>query len=280
MKAQDLLKAGKVDEALVKLQEEVRSKPADAGLRVFLFQLLAVMGQWERALTQLDVAAQMDAKNLLLAQVGRQAILAENFRVEVFEGKRAPLVFGEPEEWIAWMVQANMLTAQGKFDAAAELRARALEAAPAAPGKITTGTNTQGQGGDGKGNLHVTEFDWIADADERLGPVLEAMIEGKYYWVPFARIKEVKVEEPTDLRDMIWVSAQFFWTTGANSVGLIPVRYPGSESNADPAIRLSRKTEWLSPAPDVFTGAGQRLFTTGDNDYALLDTRSIAFNPA
>ena len=31
-------------------------------------------------------------------------------------------------------------------------------------------------------------FEWIADADSRLGPLLEVILEGKYYWAPFCRI--------------------------------------------------------------------------------------------
>jgi type VI secretion system protein ImpE len=273
MKAEDFLKAGNVDDALKKLQDEVRAKPADAKLRVFLFQLLCVMGDWPRALTQLDVSAQLDAKNLLMAQVCHAAIQAENFREEVFAGERAPLVFGEPEEWIAWLIQANQLTAKGNFAAAAELRSKALEVAPAISGSVTTGTNEEG-----KGTEQVTPFDWIADADERLGPVLEAFLEGKYYWIPFSRIKSVKIEAPADLRDSIWIFAQFTWTTGTTSIGLIPVRYPDSQKNPDGHIRISRKTDWKSPAPDVFLGQGQRLFTTGENDFALLDCRTITLN--
>ena len=53
MQAQQLLRDGHPQEALQSLQAEIRKAPADASLRVFLFQLLAVLGQWERALTQL-----------------------------------------------------------------------------------------------------------------------------------------------------------------------------------------------------------------------------------
>jgi protein involved in temperature-dependent protein secretion len=47
MIAEQYLKAGNLSEALAQLQ-------ADIKLRTFLFQLLSVLGQWERALTQLN----------------------------------------------------------------------------------------------------------------------------------------------------------------------------------------------------------------------------------
>ena len=59
--AEDALRGGDPGGALALLQAEVRNKPADASLRVFLFQLLCVLGQWERALNQLKVAADLDA---------------------------------------------------------------------------------------------------------------------------------------------------------------------------------------------------------------------------
>src|ERR1700687_2388446 len=48
--AEQSLRDGDPFVALKHLQNEVRAKPADAKLRVFLFQLLSVLGQWDRAL--------------------------------------------------------------------------------------------------------------------------------------------------------------------------------------------------------------------------------------
>ena len=42
---QELLSAGDPEQALVALQAQVREKPGDAKLRVFLFQLLSVLGK-------------------------------------------------------------------------------------------------------------------------------------------------------------------------------------------------------------------------------------------
>ena len=45
----DLLQAADPAAALQALSDEVRAKPADAKLRVFLAQLLCVLGRWARA---------------------------------------------------------------------------------------------------------------------------------------------------------------------------------------------------------------------------------------
>ena len=65
--AEQAVREGNLDAALSGLQEQIKKEPAKAELRIFLFQLLSVMGQWDRALTQLNVAADLDAK----AQIGR-----------------------------------------------------------------------------------------------------------------------------------------------------------------------------------------------------------------
>ena len=100
------LKQGDALQALKLLTEQVRSRPQEARLRVFLFQLLAVLGQWERALNQLQVALELDAGMLPMVQTYREAIACEALRLEVFAGKRAPMLFGEPQAWVALLIEA------------------------------------------------------------------------------------------------------------------------------------------------------------------------------
>lgn len=258
MQAEELLRDGRLDEALKQLQDDVRSAPASAKHRIFLFQLLCVLGDWDRAITQLNVAADMDADASLMAQVCRPALNAEALRKDIFKGKRSPLFLGEPPEWLAWLAQTLPLLADGKHEAAAELRDRAFEAAPAIPGMI---------------DAHP--FEWIADSDPRLGPTLEVIVQGQYYWVPFSHIAEIKIDEPEDLRDLVWVPANFTWTNEGQTVGLIPARYPGSETSDDSGIRLGRKTDWHDLGSGFFTGLGQRMFTTDQAEYPLLQARQI-----
>ena len=258
MKAQEHIQAARLDEALATLQDEVRNNAADAKLRTFLFQLLCVMGNWPRALTQLDVLGGFDPDHKLLANIFRPVVQCEMLRAEVFAGKCTPIVFGEPQEWMGLLVQANEMLAKGKSGPAQELRDKAFETAPATSGKI----NDQ-------------PFEWIADSDPRLGPMLEVIVEGHYYWIPFCRIKRMFIEAPTDLRDLVWTPAQFTWSNGGEASGHIPTRYPGTERAGDNLLRLARKTEWVEGAPDFSTGLGQRTLATDAAEIALLECRTI-----
>ena len=261
MQTEELLGAGRLVEALTSLEAQIRTDPANAKLRVFLFQLLCVLGEWQRAMTQLNVAAELDAKNLLMACMCRPALNCEALRTEIFAGNRLPLIFGEPEEWVGWLVQANQMVAEEKYQAAEELRNRAFETAPAIAGSI-----------DGQ------QFEWICDADTRFGPVLEVIVDGKYYWVPFTVIKRIRIDEPADLCDTVWIPAYFMWANGGESSGLIPVRYPGSHACEDSAVRLARKTEWIEKPAQSYLGLGQRILATDKEEYPLLQIRQIDLN--
>jgi type VI secretion system protein ImpE len=259
--AEAALGKGDLKNALTALQDAVKASPADAKLRTFLFQLMCVMGQWERAITQLNVVADMSAAALPMKQMYGDAIQCEALRAKVFAGEKAPMVFGYPDPWLAQLIEASLLTGRGEIAAAAAMRQRALDAAPASGGTI-----------------NGERFEWIADADSRLGPVLEALINNRYYWLPFQNLSKVSIEKPEDLRDSVWMPAHLEFTNGGESIALIPTRYAGSESSEDDLIRLSRKTVWEERQPNVFCGLGQRLFATDLGEHALMDVREIVFD--
>jgi protein involved in temperature-dependent protein secretion len=89
--AEQALKDGDPLAAIQLLQAQIRSKPADAKLRVFLFQLLCVQGDWARALNQLTVACELDVRTLPMVQAYRETIHCERLREQVFKGQKAPL---------------------------------------------------------------------------------------------------------------------------------------------------------------------------------------------
>jgi type VI secretion system protein ImpE len=261
--AQELVAAGDPQGALALLQQEVRANAADAKRRVFLFQLLCVLGQWSRALTQLQVCGDLDAETLPMVNTYREALQCELVREAVFAGKTTPIAFGRPQAWVAWLVEALHADARGDAAAAARLRTEAFDAAPP-----TAGT------------LNGTPFAWIADADSRLGPVLEAIVKGRYCWVPFAAVTRIAVEAPEDLRDLVWVPARFELANGGETVALLPSRYVGSAASDDGALQLSRRTDWQERAADQFSGLGQRLITTSGPELGLLEVREIVLQPS
>jgi type VI secretion system protein ImpE len=259
--ADELLRNGDVAGARAALVDIVRSKPGDEQARMFLFQLLAVSGEWDKANTQLQSLAQLSAEAGMLAVTYPQAIEAEKLRAEVFAGKQAmPLLMGQ-ETWAAGLAESISLMAKGDFAGAEAARDAAFEQAPDTPGTC-----------DG------IAFDWIADADGRFGPAFEAILGGKYGLVPFDQVTGITSEGPCDLRDIVWYPVQIAFRNGQSAAAFIPARYPGSEVDEDVAIRLARATGWADRDWGQ-QGSGQRLWSlSGGEDRGLLELRQIAFD--
>jgi type VI secretion system protein ImpE len=258
---EEFLAAGDPHSALELLHRQVRERPADVKLRVFLFQLLCVLGQWQRALNQLQVCGEMDAGALPMVNTYREALHCEAVREAVFAGNTTPMVFGQPQVWLASLAEALQAQARGDDELASRLREGAFEMAPATTGSIN-----------GIG------FEWLADADSRLGPVLEVVINGKYGWMPFASLTSVTIEPPSDLRDLVWAPAHLGFANGGETVALIPTRYCGSGEQADAALLMARKTEWLPIGPEQYRGLGQRVLSTDIQELGLLEVREIVLH--
>lgn len=258
-----LLASGELEQALTQVQQQVRAEPADAKLRVLLFQLLCVLGRWSRAQAQLEVCGQLDHGTLAMVGTYSEAIKCEVLRAAVFAGRTTPLVFGPPAAWMARLIQALAQDAQGHAEQARQLREQALQEAPASTG-----------------SLNGEAFDWIADADSRLGPVLECIVNGRYTWVPFDSLGAVDMEAPADLRDLVWAPAHLRFANGGESVALLPSRYPGSHEQADSALMLSRATTWRELGADQFAGLGQRVLSSSGSERGLLELRELRIHTA
>ena len=245
------------------LQQQVRGNAADVKLRVFLFQLLCVLGQWQRALDQLKVCAELDAGTLAMVNTYRSAVQCEALRESVFAGKSTPHVFGPPAAWVALLAQALQLDGQGHTAQAASLRTQAFDQAPASSGRID-----------------AKAFAWIADADSRLGPSLEVLINGRYGWLPLSNLRRLDIEPVADLRDLVWAPAHLEFVNGGDTVALLPARYAGTAASGEAALQMARKTEWLPLAEGQYRGLGQRLLTTDAAEFGLLGIKQIAFDAA
>jgi type VI secretion system protein ImpE len=270
--AEAAVRAADPQAALAHLTAAVKAAPAKAPLRIFMAQLLCVLGQWERAHTQLNVVADLDPKTGPMREMVGHALRCEKVRAAVFAGKRSPMVFGQPDEWLALLIESLLQAGQMGRDTpdaarlADSLATRAFDAAPMV-----------------RGQLNGAPFEWIADADSRLGPVLEAMVNGRYYWIPFSRLARVSFEAPVDLRDRVWMPAQLGFANGGEVIAMVPTRYPGSESSSDGQILVAAKTEWQpigDPAAERFAGLGQRVLVTDQGEHDLLSVRLIELEGA
>jgi len=253
---------GQLSSALAGVEERLRHDPASGEGRWQFFQLLCINGEWDRALVQLKTLAKLDPEFLIKAYGLRQAIECEAVRAEVFAGRQTPLVLGEPPEWLAGLVDALRAGCAGRYGQALELRNAALAKARPVPVRI-----------DG------VSAPWVADADGRLGPVLEVIVEGHYRWLPMENLRYLTLEPPHKLIDSVWLRASFSWASGGESAGLVPTRYPGAESHEDPLVRLGRVADWEEVGEGLHYGRGLRMLVTEEGYLPIAEVREIEFGP-
>lgn len=282
-----LLQQHDVLAAVQALKQQVRDCPQDAKLRLFLFQLLCIVGQFESALAQLRLLQTLDPQQQPLVHSYQWLIGEEAVRVAVLSGQRLPHIVdasGLPLPWEAalaawpqlqWLADwhaALRYQARGDWAGAQRLREQALQQVP-----------------DVKGQINGVPFSWILDSDSSLGPIIEAYINGHYAWIPLIHLRSIHLQAPTDLRDLVWYPAAFQWrsSTQAEQVGFIPCRYPDTvpwcmQQLNDPAcsdpsqmgrLLLARATCWQQPLADHCSGLGQRVWMSDQDDYALMDIR-------
>jgi type VI secretion system protein ImpE len=263
MSAKDLLREGKLSQAIDAQVQAVKAAPGDTTARIFLFELLAAACDWDRAGKHLDVISSQ-VPDMATGVSSYQATLrAERAREALFTtGQGAPERMTsqpfDPEPYLSALTRLRT----GAGDEARRLLAAAEEARPAQPAVV-----------DGRA------CDDFRDADDVLAPFLEVIANGIYGWIPFADVAKLEFDEPQFVRDLLWRPAGITLRTGATAAMLVPVRYPGSGRAGDELLRLGRATDWQEQ-DDVVSGIGQRAFLAGDDLVYALDVREISFPDA
>ncbi len=263
--AETLLRDGDITGARTDLVEMVRKSPGSVEARMFLFQLLCVTGEWSKARAQLAALAQLSPEAQMLSVAYGQAIDAELIRADVFAGKAPVALLVKSDGWAQDLAAALGHELAGRGAEAEEARTRAFDAAPDMPGSL-----------DGEA------FDWIADADLRFGPSVEAIIAGKWGLLPFDSIEYIRSKGPQDLRDTLWLPVQVGFKSGQSVAGFLPTRYPLTESKGQPGDILARSTQWVDAATigqgSGEAGIGQHVLTlSGGEEHGLLSLRNLTF---
>ncbi len=258
--ADALLREGDLAGARAALVKVVRSQPADAKARMFLFQLLAIAGEWDKAKSQLTALAQLSPEAQMLAVAYGQATEAERVRADVFRGAARIDVLANGDGWAGMLAKAIEHYANGRDAEGDAARDEAFAEAPDAPG-----------------TFNDTPFEWIADADARFGPACEAIVAGRYGLLPFDSIESISCEGVRDLRDLVWLPVQIMMRSGQSIAAFLPARYPGTEASGEAAEQLARATSWHAKGTGE-VGSGQRLWTLSDGeDHGILALRSLHF---
>lgn len=262
MAIEDLIRDGKLSEAIAQQNDAVRKSPVDIDARITLYALLGFSGDLDRAGKQLDALGQLDEKLVAGCRVYRNLIASEEMRREVYCGEGHPVLPPEPPAYM-----------ERRRDAFATLKSKDPEALGGAIQEV------EEAGCALKGTVDGTAFHGIRDYDDLLGPILEVYAGGRYLWMPLERVKKIEISEPANLLDLLWIHAGIESRDGDNYDVHLPVLYCGSQDHEDERVKLGRVTEWAPAAGDILRGFGQRTFllaTEGeDEEKPLLSLRKL-----
>ncbi|MGO4812254.1 type VI secretion system accessory protein TagJ [Cupriavidus sp. 2MCAB6] len=249
--------AGSIADALAATEAGVRKQPGSFDARWGLFQWLCVVGDWPRALRQLQVAAQLAPDFAQTAHAYRDLVRMEAFRKAVFSGAREPAYLLPAPGWLERLHVALALAEACDISGADRNRNLAFSDVSDTPGSH-----------DGQ------PFAWITDTDTRLGPTCELVVAGRYTWLPFSQMRTLHMRAPAGLLDLLWRPATVTLVDGSIARGFIPVRYPDSELGRD-AIRMARETTWSEAGETGVMGLGQKTWMTDAGDVPLLETAML-----
>ncbi|MFN2531642.1 MAG: type VI secretion system accessory protein TagJ [Pyrinomonadaceae bacterium] len=255
-----LFEAGKLQEAIDQITNEVRADPADGSRRTFLFELLCFAGEWQRAEKQLDVLAHQSTAAELGVMIYRANIKAEQERRRLFTEGVQPHFLKEPPTYIDLNLAALNHVRKGEWAEARATLDQAEEARPAFSGK-----------------LNGEEFSDIRDNDDFVAPVLELIVKDKYVWMPIEQIKSLQISPPGKLRDLLWASARVEALDGTIGEVYMPSLYEGTSEHPDDQTKLGRLTDWQDLGGEVYRSVGLRMFRVDDQDKTLFEIESIQF---
>lgn len=256
MDPKELIKAGKLVEARENLVGEVKTSPGDTGKRTLLFQILALLGEWDKALRHLDMIGSQDPARAIHVQTCKNLILAEKERSEVCSLKQLPSFLPETPPYL-----------DTYYEALKNIRSENSEKAAGLFSSIQRPVVS--------GTVNDKPFEGICDTDTFVHAFIEAFVHERYVWIPFEYIRELNVSEPKNLFDLIWIQAGITTWEGLSLNCYLPVLYPETFLHEDDQVRLGRLTKWTPLAGSFFKGHGQHVYQAGEEDISILEIRNI-----
>lgn len=131
------------------------------------------------------------------------------------------------------------------------------------------------------GTINGKAFHNLTDLDDRIGSNLEVFVAGSYLWIPFSLLSSIHIEPPKRLRDLLWLPAtvQTSAAFSGRQLGevLLPVLSPFSWRSPDQAVRLGRATAWEDDGNGEPFPKGQKMLLADDEEWPLLELRTIEF---
>jgi type VI secretion system protein ImpE len=263
---QNTLRISSENEDITKLNEDliakVKAEPANIELRFQLVKLYCLQADWDRAYKQLSTILSIEKEATRQVELYKSLLLSERLREQVLRGERTPCgLEGVLPEWCNDLHKANEYYTLGDFENGDLYRSKALEQADAESGSA----EKQGL------------FSWLADGDDRIGPILEFITAGGYRWITLSEVQKISINPPLEILDMVWAKAAITLTNGIEVNGYVPARYPLTQLDTQ-QIKAGSVTNWIQEGESRHVGQGRKMWMTDSVEFSIFDSGLINFD--
>lgn len=240
---------------------KIKVEPTNIELRFQLVKLYCFQADWDRAYKQLPLILSIEKEATRQVELFKNLLLSERLREQVLRGERTPCgLEGTLPEWCNFLHQANECYGRGKFENGEQYRQKALVEANAEAGSA----ETQGL------------FSWLADGDDRIGPILEFITAGGYRWVTLSEVQQILINPPSGMLDMVWAKTAITLTTGVAINGYVPARYPLTHQE-EGQIKAGLVTNWIPEGQWRHIGQGRKMWITNNRQFSIFESGIINF---
>jgi type VI secretion system protein ImpE len=254
------LDEGDLGGAIAAAIDTVKRNPTDVSARIFLFELSAFSGDWDRAEKQLDAIGHQNTNSAIGSVIYRQNFQNERERINVFEHSSRPGAITPIPKYVEDLITAVDLVRRDETVEARGLLDKVEEDRPAFAVEV-----------------NGERFEDFRDYNDLTMCVFETFLKDNYVWLPFEEVVSIEFDEPKSLRDIYWPQATVELVNGSTGEMFLPSLYVNSWKSDDDKIRLGRAVDWRDAGNDVFIGEGSRLFWMDGQQKSVLDIKTIKF---
>jgi type VI secretion system protein ImpE len=252
MSPTELFQEARLDEALAAQRAIVESRPDDVSERLLLCEFLAFTGKRDEVRQCIDeIKAPPEVRDYI--REWRQLLAADDAR----HAGVPPQFLIDPPAHVLQRLKAAELFAAGRDEEARELLDDADELAAWVEGYV-----------DGRA------FDGWRDADDLLGPIIEAFYGERYLWIPIEQVRKLRLEEGDELRDAIYRPTTAWLGDGRQWEVFIPALYAGTAEHLEEGIRTGAGVDWVDRG-GVIRGLGSRTYLFGEEELSLTEFRQV-----
>jgi type VI secretion system protein ImpE len=231
------------------------------------FQWACITGQWDIALTMLEQCAMLAPQFCPSIDQYRGCLRAECHRASVFHSQSAcraarPNFLSGTRRWVKRQLGLLQSGHDGGLLAAKHDYNLEADKSWNLPGTSNLGA-----------------FAWLHDGDDRLGPISEIFLGGRYFWVPFESMAEMTLTPVVCVLDRVWRPVEILLWDGTKCAGFLPARYIGSQWTDD-ELKLGHRTLWIWLNSSQQAGLGERQLCSEQRCWPLSQLTIVRFHPA